>query len=109
MGGGGIVITNTAAATTREHPMTTILDTSHTSATAIPELLAGNSLAVFIVTGGLALLTFGFVVLPAVWSRHPDRRRAAAAVLKILLTFLRPPKTPRRHNPPFRRRTRQAP
>lgn len=89
--------------------MTTTPDTLCTSATALPDLLGSNSLAALIVSGGLALLIFGFVVLPAVWSRHPYRRRAAATVLQLILTFLRPPKTQRRRTNPFRRRTRQNP
>jgi len=36
----------------------------------------------------LAILVLGGVVLPAVWSRSPDRRTAAAAVLAQLLLAL---------------------
>ena len=38
--------------------------------------------------GALALLVVVGVVFPAVWSRHATRRRAAAAVLRLLLTAL---------------------
>jgi hypothetical protein len=41
--------------------------------------------------GGLVLiaLIFFFVVLPAVWSRSPDRRQAAYGVLDRILRFFR--------------------
>jgi hypothetical protein len=39
-------------------------------------------------------LVFGGVILPAVWSRRPDRRAAAAKVLAQLLAALR--RQPRR-------------
>jgi hypothetical protein len=38
--------------------------------------------------GALALLLVVGVVFPAVWSRHATRRRAAATVLRLLLTAL---------------------
>jgi hypothetical protein len=37
----------------------------------------------------LVILTFSGVVLPAVWSRDKDRRRAAVCVLRLLLDFFR--------------------
>jgi len=76
--------------------MTTTPETLCTNITALADQLGSTSLIALIVTGGLALLIFGFVVLPAIWSRHPYRRRAAATVLQLILTFLRPSKTPRR-------------
>jgi hypothetical protein len=43
------------------------------------------------VAGGIALvaLIFVFVVVPAVWSRKPDRRAAAFVVLDLILRFFR--------------------
>jgi hypothetical protein len=38
--------------------------------------------------GALTLLLVVGVVFPAVWSRHATRRRAAATVLRLLLTAL---------------------
>ncbi|MFE1409485.1 hypothetical protein ACFW6F_01465 [Streptomyces sp. NPDC058746] len=49
----------------------------------------------WLTTSPIALLAFVFtalftgVVLPAVWSSHPARRRAAAAVLTQVLSTLR--------------------
>jgi hypothetical protein len=37
----------------------------------------------------LGVLVIVLVVAPAVWSRRPARRKAAAAVLDLLLRFLR--------------------
>ena len=39
--------------------------------------------------GGIVLLIFLFVALPGVWSRDPDRRRDAFAVLDRILHFFR--------------------
>ncbi|MFI5066436.1 MAG: hypothetical protein ACHP9Z_21005 [Streptosporangiales bacterium] len=36
-------------------------------------------------TTGLALLVYVGIALPAVWSARPARRRAAAAVLRLIL------------------------
>lgn len=38
----------------------------------------------------LILAISGLVVLPAVWSKNPSRRRAAYAVLDRILKFFRP-------------------
>jgi len=38
----------------------------------------------------IGVLLIGLVVAPAVWSRRPARRKAAAGVLDLLLRFLRP-------------------
>jgi type II secretory pathway component PulF len=43
----------------------------------------------YVVAGGL-LLVFVSVVLPAVWSAVPARRRVAAKVLQQLLDLVRP-------------------
>jgi len=39
--------------------------------------------------GALALLIYAGVVLPAVWSAKPERRKAADAVLRQILSILR--------------------
>lgn len=38
----------------------------------------------------LAILIVGIVVVPAVWSRRPARRKAAAEVLDRIIRLLRP-------------------
>ena len=38
----------------------------------------------------LAVLLIGFVVVPAVWSNRPTRRKAAIDVLERLIRLLRP-------------------
>ncbi len=39
---------------------------------------------------GLIVMIFTGIALPAVWSRRPARRKAAAEVLDRLLRFMRP-------------------
>lgn len=56
-----------------------------------------NSYLLLLVAVGAFLLIYFGVVLPAIWSRKPARRKAAASVLAQLLGFrLRFEVTPRR-------------
>jgi hypothetical protein len=83
--------------------MTTIRDLPHTAAMTTAVLLGHHCLTALLTAAVFTLLIFGFVVLPAVWSRHPYRRRAATTVLQIILTSLHRP-NPQHRTTPTRRR-----
>ncbi|MEV3858098.1 hypothetical protein AB0J38_27670 [Streptomyces sp. NPDC050095] len=51
----------------------------HLPALPLPQLLPA-----------IALLLFSAVLLPAVWSRKPARRRAAERIVRLLLDAFRP-------------------
>jgi hypothetical protein len=63
------------------------------SASRVAGILAAalpfHALLVIAGLGVLALLIYAGVVLPAVWSAKPARRKAAAAVLHQILAILR--------------------
>jgi hypothetical protein len=68
----------------------------------ITAVLAGGSVVVaaahspMVLAAVAVIVLFGYVgvVLPAVWSTKPARRRDARAVLQQLLDFVREPRSP---------------
>jgi hypothetical protein len=72
----------------RRRPTTAVLTAGSVAIVAVHFPMALAVVAV------IMLLVYAGIILPAVWSTKPARRRDARAVLQQLLYFLREPRSP---------------